>query len=311
MKNLFLTATMIFSNALCADQSSNVTIDPSNNDKDPNIVVQQYPASSPSAYFKPTKKLNGLSVEFISEYTSITAGQQFRVGLIIKHHKGYHSYWKNPGVVGVPTTTEWELPEGFTASEAHWPYPQQSKMLQYPCYAYKRDILLMYTITAPKKFTTNGAETGSKATSEIIDLTANTRWMCCFKKCHPGFATFSLKLTAGENSEKSKYASAFKAAEKELPITDPSITAELISEEDAAEIKVHITSKKNITPIHVFNSDKQTSSDLKHSISEQADGSYIYTAERSEYSPKGKKTFPFVLQTEKQYVYIVSQQASE
>ena len=43
----------------------------------------------------------GLKIGLVSEVTSIKPGQPFHVGLFIQHEKGWHTYWKQPGVVGV------------------------------------------------------------------------------------------------------------------------------------------------------------------------------------------------------------------
>ena len=74
------------------------------------------------------QETKGLEIALISEVKSIKAGESFTVGLHLKHHKGFHSYWKNPGVVGLPTSIKWDLPKGFTAGEIQWPYPELTMM---------------------------------------------------------------------------------------------------------------------------------------------------------------------------------------
>ena len=46
-----------------------------------------------------------LDIKLVSEVTSIAPGQPFYVGLALPHGEGYHTYWKFPGIVGVPTRT--------------------------------------------------------------------------------------------------------------------------------------------------------------------------------------------------------------
>src|SRR6187551_155684 len=48
-----------------------------------------------------------LSIELVSEVTSIQPGTPFYVGLHLKHQEHYHTYWKFPGIVGVPTDMAW------------------------------------------------------------------------------------------------------------------------------------------------------------------------------------------------------------
>src|SRR5690349_5590369 len=45
-----------------------------------------------------------LSIELVSEVTSIQPGMPFYVGLHLKHQEHYHTYWRFPGIVGVPTS---------------------------------------------------------------------------------------------------------------------------------------------------------------------------------------------------------------
>ena len=45
---------------------------------------------------------NPLRIDLVSSTTSIQPGTPFRVGLHLQHPRGYHTYWKFPGIVGVP-----------------------------------------------------------------------------------------------------------------------------------------------------------------------------------------------------------------
>src|SRR5262245_53837871 len=68
---------------------------------------------------------NPLKIELVSEVTSIVPGKPFYVGLHLQHQPGDHTYWRFPGIVGVPTGIKWELPEGFKAGPIEWPEPQR------------------------------------------------------------------------------------------------------------------------------------------------------------------------------------------
>ena len=55
----------------------------------------------------------------------VVAGQAVWVGLELRHQPGWHSYWKNAGDSGLPTTLDFSLPEGVMARDIAWPIPQK------------------------------------------------------------------------------------------------------------------------------------------------------------------------------------------
>ncbi|HEY0266963.1 MAG TPA: protein-disulfide reductase DsbD domain-containing protein, partial [Rhizomicrobium sp.] len=51
----------------------------------------------------------------VAEDTAITPGGTVTVALEEKIAPGWHTYWKNPGDAGAPTTIDWTLPAGWKA----------------------------------------------------------------------------------------------------------------------------------------------------------------------------------------------------
>ncbi len=246
----------------------------------------------------PQLKGPGLSIDLISENRSVTPGQAFTVGLHIHHFEGFHTYWKNPGIVGVETSIEWSLPEGFQASEISWPYPEKSFMAEYPCHGYERDVTLLVTITPPKKI---------DATS--VKLSAKTAWMCCAKGCFPGFKTFELTLPVKNEAIEDPTAKAhIQKARAELPKASEKIKATLLSAPDAEIIKVLFSGIEKCPPseLYFFSSERQISSDKKQEFSFQKDGSLLLSVPRSEFSPEGETTLPGVLKIAEQHYAITS-----
>lgn len=116
-------------------------------------------------------------------HDSISPGQTLEIGLSIEHLPEFHTYWKAPGIVGLPTAIEWTLPKGFVASELEWPVPEVTKMADYTCYGYERDVCLITKIQAPEKLE-----------GDSVTLKAKVSFMCCAKTCHPGYQDFSLTI---------------------------------------------------------------------------------------------------------------------
>ena len=82
-----------------------------------------------------------VQAELVSSVRTFVPGGQFTVGIAITHQPGFHTYWHSPGTVGLATMVNWELPEGFSASELSWPVPERSTMEGYNTHGYNRDVV--------------------------------------------------------------------------------------------------------------------------------------------------------------------------
>lgn len=133
----------------------------------------------------------GLKIQLVPEVTAIVPGKPFRVGLFIQHEKGWHTYWRQPGIVGVPTSMAWELPAGFKAGELEYPEPESVLMFRIKAQGYERDVLLQTVITPP----------GNLKLGDKVTLRGKATWMCCGNTCHPGNGDFSLDLPVAAKSE--------------------------------------------------------------------------------------------------------------
>lgn len=131
----------------------------------------------------------GVRTRLLSEARVIAPGQTFTVALTLDHESGFHTYWKNPGTVGMPTSIKWELPEGFSAGALIWQIPERSKMFKYDVYGYEGNATILTEITAPEDLAPG-----------TISLAAKASWMACSDTgCNPGYHTFRLHLPVGEN----------------------------------------------------------------------------------------------------------------
>ncbi|HEY9216735.1 MAG TPA: protein-disulfide reductase DsbD domain-containing protein, partial [Phenylobacterium sp.] len=90
-----------------------------------------------------------LEAELVSQAASIAPGQTIHVALRQKIDKGWHTYWRNSGDSGEPTTVKWTLPAGWSAGEILWPTPSREPTGPLMNYGYGGDVLLPMTLTAP------------------------------------------------------------------------------------------------------------------------------------------------------------------
>lgn len=132
----------------------------------------------------------GLKIQLVSEQTAIVPGKPFTVGLWLQHPEGAHTYWRFPGIVGVPTQMDWKLPPGWRATPLIYPEPERTFMYQIKAQGFDRDVMLRAEITPPADL---------KA-GDSITLTGKASWMCCGNSCHPGAEDLSLTLPVAEKA---------------------------------------------------------------------------------------------------------------
>jgi DsbC/DsbD-like thiol-disulfide interchange protein len=125
-----------------------------------------------------------LKIELISNTTHIRPNEPFEVGLRLRHPSGYHTYWKHPGVVGVPTRMEWALPKGWKAAPIQWPAPKRIFMFQIRAQGYHDEVILPIQIT-PGPDLIPGTN---------VTLKGRATWMCCGRECNPGFKDLKIEL---------------------------------------------------------------------------------------------------------------------
>jgi len=132
-----------------------------------------------------------LEIGLVAGRSQLRPGETIHVGIDIQPEDGFHTYWKAPGIVGIPTAIDWDLPEGWVAGEIEWPVPEVVMMGPYPAHGYRRPVLLPIAITAP-----------DDVAPGPVTLAGDVRWMCCAATCHPGFRRLEVvvNVVAGSGS---------------------------------------------------------------------------------------------------------------
>ncbi len=133
---------------------------------------------------RPSFAQTGVRLQLVSEQTAIVPGKPFTVGLWLQHERGYHTYWRVPGIVGVPTQLKWKLPPGWQAGELVYPEPERTLMFQIKAQGFDRDVMLRTEILPPADL----------KPGERITLAATASFMACGRSCHPGAKEISLTL---------------------------------------------------------------------------------------------------------------------
>lgn len=143
----------------------------------------------------------------LSGASSIAPGEPFTVALRLQMEEGWHSYWKNPGDSGEPTTIDWALPPGFAAGDIQWPYPHRVPFGPMTSYGYSGSVLLPVTVTPPDTL----------STGRTVTLTGAASWLVCDDICLPAEADVQTTLSVDATPQPSEHAEAIATAQSKQP----------------------------------------------------------------------------------------------
>ncbi|MDE2368579.1 MAG: thioredoxin family protein [Burkholderiales bacterium] len=154
----------------------------------------------------------------------VVAGKPLWLGLKIDHQPHWHTYWKNPGDSGLPTTLDWTLPPGFTAGEIAWPTPQQLPIGPLLNYGYEGRLLLPVAVTVPAGFQ-----------ADALDVKLHAEWLVCKDVCIPQSGDFALRLPA--HAATASDAALFAATQAALPREVAGVSASAAVADGALRVK--------------------------------------------------------------------------
>jgi len=142
----------------------------------------------------------------------VTAGKPLWLGLKIEHAPHWHTYWKNPGDSGLPTTLQWTLPAGFAAADIEWPTPGRLPLGPLMNFGYEGTLLLPVVITVPAGFA--GA---------MLDVRLRADWLVCKDVCIPEGGDFDLQVPA--QAATAGHSALFASARAAMPQPAPDARA--------------------------------------------------------------------------------------
>lgn len=140
---------------------------------------------------------------------SIAPGDPFHAALRIVPDSGWYVYWSNPGDAGLPPELTWDLPEGWSAGELEFPYPELIPTDPFASHGYRGEVWYLTELTAAED-----------ATGEAV-LRTRAEWLVCSDECLPEAADLTLRLPVGETRPDSARAAAWSEARAKLPVPAP------------------------------------------------------------------------------------------
>lgn len=120
-----------------------------------------------------------------------TPGSTAIVAVRQKIQPGWHTYWRNPGDSGGPTTLDWTLPRGVRANDIVWPLPERQRLQSLVNYGYSGDVLLPVPIEIP----------ASARAGQVLTLRAEALFMVCSDQmCVPDELPLALAVEVRETA---------------------------------------------------------------------------------------------------------------
>lgn len=209
----------------------------------------------------------GLTLRLVSDSAVVAPGSKVTVGLFIEHEPGYHTYWRSPGVVGMATSLNWDLPERAEASGIRWPGPMRTKMAQVTAWGYEEDTCLMTEIQVPENFSEKAFRVG-----------VEVAWMCCARSCYPGFERLEITFPVGPTQVgDERWSDVVAAAGARVPLPCPTdweftVIAPAAADDGIFEVVFELPASLEVSrgfrwnEVYFFCDDNQVDSDARQKV---------------------------------------------
>ena len=125
-----------------------------------------------------------VEAELVAATTALVPGEPITVALRLAMEKGWHTYWRNPGDSGLPTTLAWKLPAGIEAGPIEWPAPRELPVGPLVNYGYEGEVLHLVELKPQPTL----------AVGDTVVLAARAEWLVCKEVCIPEGADLTLVL---------------------------------------------------------------------------------------------------------------------
>jgi thiol:disulfide interchange protein DsbD len=160
-----------------------------------------------AALAEPVRTPN-VEAELVPAATAAVPGKPVTVALRLRMRDGWHTYWRNPGDSGLPTTIAWKLPAGVKAGPIDWPAPMALPAGPLINYGYEGEVFLPSVLDVPID-----VKPGHK-----LAIAARADWLVCKETCIPEGADLKLSLpVAASAAPHPQWASPIGATMAALP----------------------------------------------------------------------------------------------
>ena len=175
-----------------------------------------------------------VEARLLADVERVTAGQPFRLGVVMEMEERWHTYWRHSGDAGFSTNIQWQLPNGFSAGPLQWPLPHKYvEDGDLTVYGYGDQNMLFAQIVPPAVLPAD--------TSLVFE--AAVSWLVCREYCLPGETQLALTLPVGTAAADNSSLFASYAARVPQPLGAEDLEMDFRSQLQDEGVRVDITLK--------------------------------------------------------------------
>ncbi len=178
---------------------------------EPKVDFSALPASADVQEVGADDEAHPVRARLLADKTALVPGETVRLAVHLLPKANWHTYWRSPGDIGLPTQIEWTLPEGATASPFEFPVPER----------FDQEGIVSYGYDGPVMFFTEVALPADLPPGEVV-LSAHAEWLVCEIMCIRGEAKLELPLSVADSATPSVFVPLFDhyAAQHPTPLAE-------------------------------------------------------------------------------------------
>ncbi|MGC4016627.1 MAG: protein-disulfide reductase DsbD family protein [Luteolibacter sp.] len=223
------------------------------------------------------------AAELIVASKTYEAAKPVDAAIRITVDPGWHTYWTNPGEGGMKLNVEWQLPEGWKASEIGWPVPVRFMTGDLPGFGYLGELVLPVTLIPPAS-----AKGPAKIALKVDWLTCND------SACVPGDAALDLSLVPGSPAP-TPAAPVIATAKGKVPAPLAGLKLEVKDADKNLVLTLAAPKDANPAAFAVFQATPQVVDPAAKIVFAKSGDEWTATVPKSEYLSGAAKTLDLVL----------------
>ncbi len=148
--------------------------------------------------------------ELVAHAPGLAPDQPAWLGLKLEHIPHWHTYWKNAGDSGLPTSLSWKLPAGVRVGDIEWPTPKKLPIGPLLNFGYEGTVVLPVPL-----------HLDAPPAGDSMRVTLEADWLVCKIECIPQSGTFTLAVPVSRPSvaHRDAFHAAFAAHPEDAHVT--------------------------------------------------------------------------------------------